>query len=106
MAKTKGKGNHSADERADVLTEQPAQQMAERPTEPQPPTVPQPDPVRAEPAVPAKSREQLLLEHRDARQRRDAAALGSMEFAQGCDDVARIEVEIAAVERAMTPPRQ
>jgi len=52
-----------------------------------------------------KTREELLVEHAAARQRRDAAPLGSAAFRKGADEVARIEVEIARIERAMTPPR-
>jgi hypothetical protein len=53
----------------------------------------------------ASTREQLLVEHAAARHRRDAAPLGSPEFQKASEDVARIEVEIARIERAMTPPR-
>ena len=53
-----------------------------------------------------RSREPLLADHRAARLRRDAAALGGDEFRAACDEIARIEVEIAELERAMTPPRQ
>jgi len=52
-----------------------------------------------------KTREQLLVEHAAARERRDTAALGSAAFRKAADEVARIEVEIARIERAMTPPR-
>jgi hypothetical protein len=52
-----------------------------------------------------KTREELLVEHAAARGRRDAAALGSAAFRKAADEVARIEVEIARIERAMTPPR-
>ena len=60
--------------------------------------------ARTTPAT-AKTREGLLIEHAAARHRRDAAALGSPEFRKAIEDVARIEVEIARIERAMTPPR-
>jgi hypothetical protein len=53
----------------------------------------------------AKTREQLLAEHAAARHRRDAAQLGGTEFRKAVGEIARIEVEIARVERAMTPPR-
>ena len=52
-----------------------------------------------------RTREKLLAEHAEARRRRDAAPLGSEEFRAAADDVGRIEVEIARVERAMRPPR-
>jgi hypothetical protein len=55
--------------------------------------------------APDRTREDLLIEHAAARHRRDAAALGSTEFRKATEDVADIEVEIARVERAMTPPR-
>jgi hypothetical protein len=54
--------------------------------------------------APAKTREQLLVEHAAARHRRDAAPLDSPEFRKAAEEIARIEVEIARVERAMTPP--
>jgi hypothetical protein len=54
---------------------------------------------------PARTREQLLVEHAAARHRRDAAQLGITAFRKAVGEVARIEVEIARVERAMTPPR-
>jgi hypothetical protein len=60
--------------------------------------------ARATPA-PARTREDLLIEHAAARHRRDAAPLGSPEFRKATEDVADIEVEIARIERAMTPPR-
>ncbi len=54
---------------------------------------------------PAETREQLLVQHDDARRRRNAAAVGSPEWEQASSDVGRIEVEIARIERAMDPPR-
>ncbi len=54
---------------------------------------------------PAKTRDELLVEHAEARHRRDAAPLGGPEFRKATEDVADIEVEIARIERAMTPPR-
>jgi hypothetical protein len=53
-----------------------------------------------------RTRELLLAEHRAARLRRDAAPLGGEEFRAACDEIARIELEIAQVERSMIPPRQ
>ena len=37
--------------------------------------------------------------------RRNAAPLGSAEHREAVDELGRIEVRIAAIERAMTPPR-
>jgi hypothetical protein len=54
---------------------------------------------------PVKSRETLLAEHVAGRRRRDAAPLGSPAYRQALEDLATIEVEIARLERAMTPPR-
>jgi hypothetical protein len=51
------------------------------------------------------TREQLLAQHAEARRRRDASPLGSKAFIEACDDVGRIEIEIARLERAMDPPR-
>jgi hypothetical protein len=54
--------------------------------------------------APTRTREELLAEHAEARRRRDAAPLGSPEFRAAADEVGRIEVEIARIERAMDPP--
>ncbi len=51
------------------------------------------------------TREQLLVQHAEARRRRNTAPLGSEEWAEASAEVGRIEVEIARVERAMDPPR-
>lgn len=51
------------------------------------------------------SREQLLRQWGAARQRRHAAPLGSEAFRDASEEIARIEVEIARIERAMDPPR-
>jgi hypothetical protein len=45
-----------------------------------------------------ETRESLMVEHRAAIQRRAAAALGSHEYQQAAEDVARIEVAIARIE--------
>ena len=56
--------------------------------------------------VPAPTtREALLEQHAAARRRRDAAELGSEAFREAAAEIARIEVEIARIERAMDPPR-
>ena len=51
------------------------------------------------------TREQLLVQWQEARRRRHSAELGSEAYSEACDEIARIEVEIARVERAMDPPR-
>jgi hypothetical protein len=53
----------------------------------------------------AGTREALLVLHREARARRNAAVGGSHEWEQAQAEVGRIEVEIARLERAMDPPR-
>jgi hypothetical protein len=55
--------------------------------------------------TPVTTREQLLVQHAEARARRNAAKLGGHEWEAASADVGRIEVEIARVERAMDPPR-
>jgi hypothetical protein len=52
----------------------------------------------------AGTREELLVRHREARARRNAAEGGSHEWEQAQAEVGRIEVEIARIERAMDPP--
>ncbi len=54
---------------------------------------------------PTKTREGLLIDHVAARRRRDTAPLGSEAYHAALEELAKIEVEIARVERAMTPPR-
>ncbi len=59
-----------------------------------------------QPATPLPAtREELLVLHREARHRRQAAEPGSHEWEQATAEVGRIEVEIARIEREMTPPR-
>ncbi len=50
------------------------------------------------------NRNALLVLHRAARRRRDAAPLMSDERAEATQELARIEVHIARIERAMDPP--
>lgn len=50
------------------------------------------------------TRAELLALHAAARRRRNAAQLGSEEHKRAIDEVGRIEVEIARVERAANPP--
>jgi hypothetical protein len=54
---------------------------------------------------PTKTRESLLVEHVAARRRRDSAPLGSEAYRAALEELAKIEIEIARVERSMTPPR-
>jgi hypothetical protein len=51
-----------------------------------------------------KDRASLLVLHRDLRHRRDALPLLSEERAETVIEIARVEVEIARIERAMDPP--
>ncbi len=53
---------------------------------------------------PAQNREALLAQHAEARARRNAAEPGGHEWEQASAEVGRIEVQIAALERAMDPP--
>jgi hypothetical protein len=46
----------------------------------------------------APTRASLMIEHAAARQRRDGAQLGSDEFRHAAEQVARIEIAIAALE--------
>ena len=50
------------------------------------------------------TRDELLVLHRETRGRRNAATHGSAEHVAAIDLIARIEVEIARLERAMDPP--
>jgi hypothetical protein len=50
------------------------------------------------------TREALLALHAQARARRNAAPLGGPEFRAAVIDLERIEVRIAAIERAQDPP--
>jgi len=51
------------------------------------------------------TRDELLARHAQARKRRAAAPLGSPEHRAAVDEIGRIEIRIAHVERSMTPPR-
>jgi hypothetical protein len=51
-----------------------------------------------------QTREALLPLHEAARRRRNEAKLGGKEWEAASNDVVRIEVEIARLERAMDPP--
>lgn len=50
------------------------------------------------------TREELLVLHKEARARRNAAVGGSHDWEQAQAEVAVIEVQIARIERAMDPP--
>jgi hypothetical protein len=57
-----------------------------------------------EPTPLPEDRASLLAMHREARKRRDAAPLLSEARAEAAFDIARIEVQIARIERAADPP--
>jgi hypothetical protein len=59
--------------------------------------------AKVDTSLPA-TREALLALHGQARARRNAATLGSPEFRAAVIDLERIEVRIAAIERAQDPP--
>jgi hypothetical protein len=50
------------------------------------------------------TRAELMTRHAAARARRNAADLGSEAFRAAVDEIARIEVRIAAIDRAADPP--
>ena len=51
------------------------------------------------------TREELLVLHRAARARRLHAEPGGHEWEQASAEVGEIEIQIARIEREMTPPR-
>ena len=59
--------------------------------------------AKGEKALP-KDRESLLALHRDLRHRRDSLPLLSEERAEVVIELARVEVQVARIERAMDPP--
>ncbi len=61
-------------------------------------------PATIDTSLPA-TREELLVRHADARRRRAAAELGSNAYREAADEIGRIEIRIAAVERDQVPPR-
>jgi hypothetical protein len=61
-------------------------------------------PEQAGEIAPATTREELLVQHVDARRRRNAAIPGGHEWEQASAEVGRIEIEIARIERQMDPP--
>lgn len=63
------------------------------------------DTAQAGDVVPATTREELLVQHAEARRRRNTAQLGSHAWEEASHEVGRIEIAIAALERLMDPPR-
>lgn len=61
-------------------------------------------PAKVDETLPA-TRDELLELHAAARRRRAAAPLDSAAYRQAADEIGRIEIRIAAVERAQVPPR-
>ena len=55
-------------------------------------------------AAPATTREVLLVQHAQARRRRNAAEPGGQEWEHASAEVGRIEIEIARIERETDPP--
>ena len=51
------------------------------------------------------TRDELLVLHRAARERRLHAEPGGHEWEQASAEVGEIEIQIARIEREMTPPR-
>jgi hypothetical protein len=60
--------------------------------------------VVAPPSPLPATRVELLELHREWRRRRAEADLGSSEYRRAAEEIGRIEVEIARLERAMDPP--
>ncbi len=50
------------------------------------------------------TRQELLALHAEARRRRAAAPLGSAAYRDAADEIGRIEIRIAAIERDQVPP--
>jgi hypothetical protein len=59
-------------------------------------------PARVDASLPA-TRPELLALHAEARRRRAAAPLGSEAFRAAVDEIARIEIRVADIERAQDP---
>ena len=60
-------------------------------------------PAKVDTSLPA-TRDELLALHAAARARRNAAPLDSPAFRAAVTDLERIEVRVAAIERAQDPP--
>lgn len=61
-------------------------------------------PARIDRSLPG-DRDTLIALHADARRRRSSAPLGSEAYRAAVDEIGRIEVRIADVDRAADPPR-
>jgi hypothetical protein len=61
-------------------------------------------PTKVDSSLPA-TREELMTRHADARRRRNNAPLDSEAFRAAVDELGRIEVRVAAIERDMVPPK-
>ena len=61
-------------------------------------------PTKVDSSLPA-TREELMTRHADARKRRNSAPLDSEAFRAAVDELGRIEVRVAAIERDMVPPK-
>jgi hypothetical protein len=59
---------------------------------------------RPTPGTAPATRDTLMAKWREVRRRRQAAELGSDAYRDAAEELGRIEVEIARVERAMDPP--
>jgi hypothetical protein len=51
------------------------------------------------------TRDELMARHAEARKRRNSAPLDSEAFRAAVDELGRIEVRVAAIERDMVPPK-
>jgi hypothetical protein len=60
-------------------------------------------PTQVDTSLPA-TRPELMVLHAAARARRNGAPLGGETFRAAVDEIARIEVRIAAIDRAQDPP--
>ena len=60
-------------------------------------------PAAVDTSLPA-TRPELMALHAEARAKRNSAALGSEEFRAAVDQLGRIEIRIAAIDRAADPP--
>jgi hypothetical protein len=61
-------------------------------------------PTKVDSSLPA-TRDELMTRHADARKRRNSAPLDSEAFRAAVDELGRIEVRVAAIERDMVPPK-
>ena len=61
-------------------------------------------PARIDKSLP-KDRDKLIALHAEARRRRASAALGSEAYRAAMDELSRIEIRIADVDRSANPPR-